>query len=271
MSKSCKLVSLLILLIVAGLMIDSHNLRAESRSGDINTIDISRKSAVEISSKARNSKGSGFIIADQYVATAFHVVASIAISQQTVNWSLHPDLQVKLPDGEVVGATCITIPTQSESSPLQYDFALLRLEKKPRGLHTKVEVAEQNEKLAVGDDIIFSGYPLATPGMVTHKGMISGFNNSGDIIILQAAINKGNSGGAVLTTKGKVIGIISMREGGISKGLAELNERIEQTKSSGGGVKLMGVDPLQSTQAIIQTLDQFISEASPASCLVIHI
>jgi len=228
------------------------------RAEKMNIIEISRHSSVEISSQIRKSKGSGFLIADQYVATAFHVVATISVSQNMVNWSIHPDIKVKLPDGEIVSATCVSLPTQADPSPLKYDFAVLKLQEKPKKPQVNVKITDENEKVAVGDDIIFSGFPLATPGMVTHKGMISGFDDSGNIIILQATINKGNSGGAVLTSQGKVIGIISMREGGISKGLEELTTHIEET-SQHGSVTIMGVDPLQSTRAIIQTLDQYIS------------
>ncbi|MBI5912096.1 MAG: hypothetical protein HY848_19375 [Betaproteobacteria bacterium] len=64
--------------------------------------------------------------------------------------------------------------------------------------------------------------------------------------------------GALLNSQGHAVGIISMREGGISLGLHELSAYINRT-SSHGSVQIMGVDPLQATKAIIQTLDQFIS------------
>ena len=61
-----------------------------------------------------------------------------------------------------------------------------------------------------------------------------------------------------MNSHGRAVGIISMREGGISQGLGELNVYIDQTASH-GSVQIMGVDPLQATKAIIQTLDQYIS------------
>ncbi len=94
--------------------------------------------------------------------------------------------------------------------------------------------------------------------MVTHRGMVSGFDGSSSLIFVQASINKGNSGGALLNNQGHVVGIVSMREGGISQGLKDLRVNIDKT-SSQGSVQMMGVDPLQSTKAIIQTLDQYIS------------
>ena len=94
--------------------------------------------------------------------------------------------------------------------------------------------------------------------MVTHRGMVSGHDDAFSIIFIQAPVNKGNSGGALLNAQGHVIGIVSMREGGISQGLQQLQVYIDQI-SSQGSVQIMGVDPLQATKAIILTLDQYIS------------
>jgi S1-C subfamily serine protease len=243
-------------LLLLGLLLPGPDLGAQAISDKRGPIELSRSSSVEVSSQ--RSSGTGFLIADGYVATAFHVVASLAASEGAKGWSLHPELTVKLPDGERLRATCVTVPSPEDQTPLQYDFAVLRLEAKPKGRHPRVELADPAERFAVGDDIVFSGFPLATPGLVTHKGMISGFDDTGSIIVLQAAINKGNSGGAVLTSSGKAIGIISMREGGISKGLAELSAYIESV-SGKNTVIIRGVDPLESTRAIIQTLDRYIS------------
>jgi len=90
------------------------------------------------------------------------------------------------------------------------------------------------------------------------KAKISGVDINGSIICIQAPINKGNSGGALLSSDGNVLGVISMREGGISKGLDDLSKHIEIT-SKQGSVQIMGVDPLQSIRAIISTLDTYIS------------
>jgi S1-C subfamily serine protease len=221
-------------------------------------LDISRDSGVMIVSRAGNSKGSGFFIHDQHIVTCFHVVAKLTTQGSTMNWSIHPDLEVTLPSGETIPATVVSVPAQTDPSPLIEDFAIIRLKYKPSKNYNKVQLASDKELLKVGDDVVFSGYPLATPGMVTHRGMVSGFDSSASLVFVQASINKGNSGGALLNAQGHVVGIISMREGGISKGLDELKVYIDQT-STHGSVQIMGVDPLQATKAIIQTLDQYIS------------
>lgn len=223
-----------------------------------NVLELSRTSGVLLVSQSGNSKGSGTFIGDQHVLTCFHVVAALSVQGSTVNWTLYPDLQVVLPSGEAISGTVVSVPTQADASPLLQDFALVKLKTKPTKNFARVQLASDKEALMVDDDVVFSGYPLATPGMVTHRGMVSGFDGSSSLIFVQAPINKGNSGGALLNNQGHIVGIVSMREGGISQGLNELRVYIDKT-SSQGTVKIKGVDPLQATRAIIQTLDQYIS------------
>lgn len=225
---------------------------------ETNVLEVSRDSSVKLTSQSGNSSGSGFLINEQYVLTCFHVVGSWSAQGSTTNWNLYPDLQVTLSSGETIAATVVSVPTQADSSPLSQDFALVKLKSKPLKNLTKLQLASGKEALKIGDNVVFSGYPLATPGMVTHRGMVSGFDSSASVIFIQASINKGNSGGALLNLQGHVVGIVSMREGGISQGLQELSSHIDRT-SSQGSVHIMGVNPLQATKEIIQTLDQYIS------------
>lgn len=223
-----------------------------------NVLELSRNSGVMILSQSGNSKGSGFFIGDQHVLTCFHVVAEATAQDSTLNWKFYPDLQVVIPSGETIGATAVSVPTQEDPSPYLKDFAIVKLNNKPTKNFSKVVLASDEETLKVGDEVVFSGYPLATPGMVTHRGMVSGFDDSASLVFVQAPINKGNSGGAILNSQGHVVGIVSMREGGISKGLKDLSVHINET-SSHGSVHFMGIDHLQTTRAIIETLDQYIS------------
>jgi S1-C subfamily serine protease len=221
-------------------------------------LELSRTSGVMLMSQSGNSKGSGALIGEQYVLTCFHVVAALSAQGPNVNWSFHPDLQAVLPSRETISGTVASVPTNDDPTPLKQDFAIVKLKSKAAKPVAKVELASEKEGLAVGDDVVFSGYPLATPGMVTHRGMVSGFDKSSSLIFVDAPINKGNSGGALLNSQGHVVGIVSMREGGISQGLDELRAYIDKT-SSQGNVQIFAVDPLQSTRAIVQALDQYIS------------
>lgn len=221
-------------------------------------IHLSRDSCVQISSISGKSKGTGFFIDDKYVVTCFHVIASIAINQNKINYSVFQDLKVMLSTSEEIKASCITLPSQTDLAPLRYDFAILKLDNQKIPNVSPLDLAQDEQSLVVGEEVIFSGYPLATPGMVTHKGMVSGWSLNKEVISIQAAINKGNSGGALLDSNGQVIGIISMREGEISKGLEDLQKHIDAT-SQQGNVRIMGVDPLQATNEVIRTLDTYIS------------
>ena len=221
-------------------------------------LQLSRSSSVRLISQAAQSSGSGFFVADEFVLTCFHVVASVVVEDKNIKWSLYPDLQVVTPSGDAIAANAVSIPVPPDPSTLMHEFALVTLQAKPSKSYSILTLASEKEAPTVGDDVVFSGYPLATPGMATHRGMVSGYDESLSLIFVQAPVNKGNSGGALLNAQGHVIGIVSMREGGISQGLQQLQVYIDQT-SSHGSVQLMGVDPLQATKAIIQTLDQYIS------------
>jgi S1-C subfamily serine protease len=224
----------------------------------MNILELSRAASTKLVSQSGHSSGTGFLIGDQYVVTCFHVVASLVIQGGNVNWTLFPDLQVTLSTGETISGTVVSIPSSANPSPIHQDFAVVKLMVKPTVVPARLEFATGEDHLTVGDEVVFSGFPLATPGMVTHRGMVSGWDDLRSLIFVQAAINKGNSGGALLNVNGRVAGIISMREGGISQGLQQLTAYIDQTAQH-GSVQLMGVDPLQATKAIVQTLDQYIS------------
>jgi S1-C subfamily serine protease len=221
-------------------------------------VQSSRANSVKIISRSANVSGTGFLYDDQYVGTCFHVVADITKQDSIIHWRIYQDLKVILSTGDTVDARCVSPPTSKDLSPLWADFAVLKLSRNHDSSIRPLTIAKVDTPLIVGSEIFFSGFPLATPAMVTHKGMVSGFSVDSSIICIQAPINKGNSGGALLNTRGEVIGIISMREGGISQGLMELSKYIDSTESH-GSVRLMGVDPLQATKEIITVLDTYIS------------
>jgi S1-C subfamily serine protease len=223
-----------------------------------NIIKLSREAAVKITSQSGNSSGSGFFIGDQTVLTCLHVVAKISRQGQTASVTIDPDLQVVLPSGETLSAAVVSVPTQPDPRPAVNDFALVKLNSKPTKSFSKITLATDNETPEVGDEVVFSGYPLAAPGMITHRGMVSGFDDARSLIFIEASINKGNSGGALLNMRGNAIGIVCNREGGISKELSDLTAYIDQAATH-GSVQIQGVNTLQATKALIQTLDTYIS------------
>jgi S1-C subfamily serine protease len=113
--------------------------------------------------------------------------------------------------------------------------------------------------VTLGDDVVISGYPLNVPGMVTHRGMISGMTADTSLFFIEAPINKGNSGGALVDKNGNIIGLLSLREGGLSPALEDLRRKIYASMQSGMTITMAGINPVTSTGMLIDTVDQYIS------------
>ena len=135
--------------------------------------------------------GSGFLISkDGVVVTTNHVVANATT------------MKVKLEDGREFGAELVG------SDPMT-DIAVIRL-KDARDLPF-VEFGD-SDRLRVGDAVVAVGNPFGLGGTVT-SGIVSAMGrniNSGpydDYIQTDAAINRGNSGGPLFDTSGKVVGM----------------------------------------------------------------
>ena len=109
--------------------------------------------------------------------------------------------QVQLQDGRVVDAVVVGRDPQT-------DIALLRV--KAGGL-TAIELGD-SAKIQVGDLSFAVGYPFGFDQTLT-MGVISGLGRTGigdgfqDFIQTDAAVNSGNSGGALIDSRGRLIGI----------------------------------------------------------------
>lgn len=136
--------------------------------------------------------GSGVIIdaKEGYVVTNNHVVDNA------------DEITVKLTDGRELKAKKLGADEQS-------DIALLKVD--PDNL-TAVELAD-SDKLRVGDFVVAIGNPFGLSQTVT-SGIVSALGRSGlniggyeDFIQTDAAINRGNSGGALVNLNGELVGI----------------------------------------------------------------
>lgn len=136
--------------------------------------------------------GSGVIIDAKkgYVVTNNHVVENA------------DEITVKLKDGRELKAKKLGADDQS-------DIALLKID--PDNL-TALAIADSDE-IRVGDYAIAIGNPFGLSQTVT-SGIVSALGRSGlniggyeDFIQTDAAINRGNSGGALVNLRGELIGI----------------------------------------------------------------
>lgn len=152
------------------------------------------------------SEGSGIIISkDGYIMTNYHVVSGADPKQGTASRTI---LEVFLPDGREAKATF-------KGGDEKTDLAVIKVDLK------NLPVAELGDSsvLEVGELAVAIGNPLGMEfaGSVT-AGVISALNRSIQIngrtmsvIQTDAAINEGNSGGALLNSRGEVIGVNSAK------------------------------------------------------------
>lgn len=184
------------------------------------------------------ASGSGIIISeDGYIVTNNHVVDSSSSNSSYSYYNLSDATSVKvklygsdeLYDAKIVGKDS------------QTDLAVLKIDK--NGL-TAAEFAD-SDKATVGEFAMAVGSPLGLDTTVT-TGIISAVNREVEsdgttyvCIQTDAAINSGNSGGALVNADGKVIGINTL-------------------KLSGSGVEGIGFAiPINSTLDVIDDLIEY--------------
>ena len=118
----------------------------------------------------------------------------------------------------------------------------VKLEDIPEETMSQIRIANvaDSEDVRVGEQVVAIGNALGygqsvTTGIVSALGRTitvadeSGYNDYTDLIQTDAAINHGNSGGALLNMKGEVIGINSVKAG--SNGVEGMGYAISTTKA----------------------------------------
>jgi serine protease Do len=138
--------------------------------------------------------GSGVIInSDGYILTNHHVVDGAI------------EIKVELTDNRTFTAKLVGSDPPS-------DLAVLKVDAK--SLPTLA--LGDSDKVRVGDPVLALGNPMGigqtvTSGIVSAKGRATGLSDGSfeDFLQTDAAINRGNSGGALVNTSGELIGINS--------------------------------------------------------------
>ncbi|MCC5855820.1 MAG: trypsin-like peptidase domain-containing protein [Idiomarina sp.] len=138
--------------------------------------------------------GSGVIMDTRgYILTANHVVSEV------------DEILVALQDGRVIGAQLIGSDTLT-------DLAVLRID--ADNLSVIPRNAEYRPR--AGDVVLAIGNPYnlgqtVTQGIISATGRISPGSGYSEFIQMDAAINEGNSGGALVNSRGELVGINSAR------------------------------------------------------------
>ena len=138
--------------------------------------------------------GSGVIVNSQgYILTNHHVVDGAL------------EIKVELTDNRTFTAKLVGSDAPSDLAVLKIDAANL----------PTLQLGD-SDKVRVGDAVLAVGNPLGigqtvTSGIVSAKGRTTGLSDGSfeDFLQTDAAINRGNSGGALVNTNGELIGINS--------------------------------------------------------------
>ena len=165
-------------------------------------------------SSTATATGSGIIISeDGYIVTNNHVVDSSS-SDSYYELSKATSIKIKL-NSDTYGDDA-TYDATVVGQDSQTDLAVLKIEK--TGL-TAAEFADSDQAV-VGEFVMAVGSPLGLDTTVT-QGIISAVNREVEsdgtkytCIQTDAAINSGNSGGALINSDGKVIGINTLKLSG---------------------------------------------------------
>ena len=166
------------------------NIRTTERASEVPRSPFRRRAPAPPGEEAPRGEGSGFIIsADGYVMTNAHVVDGAS------------EVLVTLTDKREFKAKIVGADERS-------DVALLKIE--ASGLPT-AKIGDVG-KLRVGEWVLAIGSPFGLDSTVT-AGIVSAKQREtgSDIAFLQTdvAVNPGNSGGPLISTRGEVVGINS--------------------------------------------------------------
>jgi Do/DeqQ family serine protease len=202
--------------------------------------------------------GSGVIVSpDGYVLTNNHVVEGAR------------EIEVELSDNRTVSGKVVGTDAPS-------DLAVVKIDAK--GLATLP--FGDSDAVRVGDVVLAVGNPLGvgqtvTLGIVSAKGRATGLGDGSfeDFLQTDAPINQGNSGGALVNTRGELIGInsqiLSPSGGNIGIGFAipaRMARNVMDQLVEGGSVRrgMLGV----TVQPVTSELAASLGLAEPKGALV---
>jgi serine protease DegS len=151
----------------------------------------------EYRERVERSLGSGIIFdAQGHIVTSYHVIERAA------------QIRVQLKDGRAAPATLVGVDRDTDLAVLKIELGMLPI--MPLG---------RSDRLRVGEPVLAIGNPLGL-GQTVTQGIVSatgrgqlGVATYENFIQTDAAINFGNSGGALVDATGKLVGVNSVIAG----------------------------------------------------------
>jgi S1-C subfamily serine protease len=238
-SNSRKIWSCVFLITIASLVIQSGSIMADEKTkgGTVNLVKMAKEVRGEIVQvvvplqNGKTSVGSGFWVDERgYIATCWHVVSDNPTASLTVQSAIDPLFDLKknnmiFSNWETFSATVIA---KDEIN----DLALLKIDGDPFVARKGTPIKIGNTTLTAhykqsilktdlpepGEKILLAGYPLGRPYPIVQEGIVASVAHSlpefGPTlkILVSTVANPGNSGGPVIDSNGKVIGVL---EGGL--------------------------------------------------------
>ena len=225
--------------------------------------------------------GSGIIISeDGYILTNNHVVSGSSDSSYSY-YSLSDATSVKIKLNSDIYGSDATFDAQIVGQDSQTDLAVLKIDKTDL---TAAEFADSSS-IVVGEFAMAVGSPLGLDTTVTC-GIISAVNREVEsdgtkyvCIQTDAAINSGNSGGALVNSEGKVIGVNTLKLSGdgvegigfaipINSTLDIIDDLIEHNKVLRPYIGITGIDVDEETakqyNLVVGAYIKSIEDFSPA-------
>jgi len=216
----------------------------EEHSASVVTIHTATLSMEKGTPKTKRGVGSGFIIENDQILTAAHVVDDASV------------IQVKFTDGERIRADVVASLDSS-------DVALLKL-RKPHPNPT-LAVLGDSDDTRIGSKVFIIGSPFGI-SQTLSVGHLSGRMSRGmhadgtsiEFLQTDTAINTGNSGGPMFNTDGEVIGIVSFiltKGGGFDGiGFATASNTAQQALKESSGV-LAGFEGIMVDERLAKLLN----------------
>ncbi len=226
--------------------------------------------------------GSGIIISeDGYIVTNNHVVDSSSSNSSYSYYELSKATSIKVKLNTATYGEDAVFDATVVGQDSQTDLAVLKIDKD--GL-TPAEFADSDQAV-VGEFVMAVGSPLGLDTTVT-QGIISAVNRQVEsdgvvytCIQTDAAINSGNSGGALVNSDGKVIGINTLKLTGsnvegigfaipINSTLDVINQLIDHKKVLRPYIGITGIDVDENTakryDLVVGVYVQSVENFSPA-------